>query len=324
MQSFYFVAYMAAIGILLFVVSAIFGSPIKNKLFLKCCHSERAYLDRTIPDVRPSYKQILIPPLCDNPTELVWGASFALVIYQMGIAHAICRENDNQTLLKKLRISGISGGSATAGYMMSTLYGIGDMKYWYFHHVRSISLESSTTWSMRNWATTIWNHGYEYYRICHILGMTEADWKCRYRIITANASGFALKILDTFPNAASFGDGIVSSSFIPFVISPYLGFIQQDASSGEKNVLIDGGFGFDFTTYDPPNDVVHFSLQHSQTVDRTTSKYGRVHYSILDNIDTLRDNWGIFKNPEYADQMFDKGYEFGIRNMDEIKKMLNL
>jgi hypothetical protein len=158
-------------GIIWFVGSAIIGSHIKHKLLLCFSHSERCYLDRTIPDVRPSYKQVDVPLLCDNPTELVWGASFALLIYQMGIAHAICSHNDNQTLLTKLRLSGVSGGSATAGYMMATLHGIGDMKYWYCHHVRNLPLETVATWSLRGWTTLIWNYGYEYYRICHLFGM---------------------------------------------------------------------------------------------------------------------------------------------------------
>jgi hypothetical protein len=33
---------------------------------------------------------------------------------------------------------------------------------------------------------------------------------------------------------------------------------------------------------------------------------------------------GIVTNPEYADEMFQHGYEFGIKNMDTITKLLML
>jgi hypothetical protein len=281
-------------------------------------------MKRTIPDIRPEHRVIEVPDLCDKPVELIWGASFALMIYQMGMAHAICMMNDHQTLLRKVRISGVSGGSATAGYMMATLHGVGDMEYWYSQHVRRVSEESAHSYSVRNWATTIWNLGYEYYRICHILGMKESDWARRYRVIATHVAGFTIKVLSVFPNAQSFADGIASSSFLPGFISPYLCFKQYDTTCESSNSLIDGGFGFNFIKYNPDNHIVHFSLRHYKSVYRKYNGYDRIHYSILDGINLLNDNIGIVTSPEYADEMFARGYEYGVKNMDTITKLLML
>ena len=212
------------VGVALFVGNIVWYSGIKRYVMNLVQHRERPYMKRTTPDIRPECRQVEIPDLCDNPVELIWGASFALLIYQMGIAHAICTMNDHQTLLRKLRISGVSGGSATAGYMMATLHGIGDMKYWYSQHVRHIPEESAASYSVRNWATTIWNLGYEYYRICHILGMKEGDWTRRYRVIATHVADFTVKVLNVFPNAQSFADGIASSSFFTRIYQPVLMF----------------------------------------------------------------------------------------------------
>lgn len=308
-------------GTILFVGIALCYSSVRRWFH----HKERIYLKRTIPDVRPEYRSISIPELSEQPTELIWGASFALLVYQMGIAHAICNENDHQLLLRKLIISGVSGGSATAGYMIATLHGIGDMDYWYRHHVMHIVAQSSTTYSIRNWATTIWNGGYEYYRICHVLGMNEIDWKRRYRIIATHIRDFTLRVLNTFPNAQSFADGIASSSFLPGIISSNICFQQCDTQNEDlSNSLIDGGFGFNFTQYNPDNHIVHFSLRHSKHVYRKSDIYERVHYSILEGIDLVNDNLGIISSCDYADAMFICGYNFGIRNMDTIRKALML
>ncbi len=306
---------------LLFVGIALCYSSVRRWFH----HKERAYLNRTIYDVRPEYRKISIPDLCEQPVELIWGASFSLLIYQMGIAHAICQENNHQLLLRKLIISGVSGGSATAGYMTATLHGIGDMNYWYKHHVRRIAEESSTTYSIRNWTTTIWNLGYEYYRICHILGMNECDWKRRYRVIATNIPDFTLRVLDTFPNAQSFADGIASSSFLPGIISSNICFQQYDTKNEDlSNLLIDGGFGFNFIQYNPTNHIIHFSLRHYKHIYRKYDTYDRVHYSILDGIDLINDNLEIVSSAEYADAMFTRGYHYGIRNMDTIRKTLML
>lgn len=310
-------------GTILFVSTIVYYS--RKNIFSRFHHKERNYMKRTIADIRPDYRDITIPNLCNDSVELIWGASFALLIYQMGIAHAICCMNDHKTLLRKLRISGVSGGSATAGYMIATLHGIGDMNYWYSQHVRRVSEESSTSYSIRNWTTTIWNLGYEYYRICHIMGMNEYDWKLRYSVIATHASNFTLQVLNTFPNAQSFADGIASSSFLPGIISQSVCFEQCDTRDDEiSHSLIDGGFGFNFIQYNPTNHVVHFSLRHSKNVYRKSNKYERIHYSILDGVDLLSDNIGILTNPKFADAMFKRGYEFGVSNMESIKKHLML
>ena len=75
--------------------------------------------------------------------ELIWGASGALLVYQMGIVRALCEQHSRVKLLHRLKLVGVSGGSATAGYMFASIHGIGDIGYWYKYHVRRVCESSS-------------------------------------------------------------------------------------------------------------------------------------------------------------------------------------
>ena len=284
-------------------------------------HQDRPSMSRDVVDVPPTVEKRTIPELDSNATELVWGPSMVLLVYQMGIAHAICEQNDCTTILERVRLTGVSGGCATAGYMLASLHGIGDMRYWYQYHGRRISEESSHNGSTRNICLTSWHLSYEYWRICNILGMTVDCWTARYRALATKPFSWSIQILNTFPNAQCFADALISSAFIPFILSPYLYFYNASKSCA----LIDGGFTFNFSKYNPANNIVHFSLAHGKTCNRPERDgYKRIHYSIVGDTRFFRDNFGILRDPLKSDHMFEQGYKFGCANMQEIRKLLNL
>lgn len=305
---------------------ALFISPIiVLQIYNRWNHTERIYMDRTITYEKPTYNYREIPKLIEHPIELIWGPSLYLIVYQMGIAHAICSKIDHRILLSKLLLSGVSGGSATATAMTATLHGVGDMQYWYYYHLRKMSIDSSyynCLWRSH----TAWNCVYEVAKICEILGMKPIDWETRYKAFTTDLTTWKLKILNKFPNAYSLADAVVASSFVPFILSPFLYLLTRDTESNQLVRYMDGGFTFSFKNYNPANSAVNFSLFHKTNKHTPTSIDGftRTHYSISSGINFITDNYKIITDVKLADELFNKGYEFGCKNLPEIKLLLQL
>lgn len=283
-----------------------------------------AFQSRKDDDLPIPTEEVDVPELDEDHTELIWGGSAALLIYQMGIAHAICAQHDRAFLLRRLRVAGLSGGSATAGYMIASLHGIGDMRYWYKQHARKAVMTSAYAGSIRGWSDIIWSLGYEYYRVCHALGLREAHWSTRYRVLTSSLFG-KIRVLSRFPNAQSFGDAICSSSIIPFISSPYMGFSSKDVSTDSATTHIDGGFSFSLRRYHPDYKCVHFSLYHNKEHTRTSkSNQPQMHFPITGDRRFLWDNLRCIFSADYADQMFEEGVKWGNENMTDIQRVLGL
>ena len=305
---------------------ALFASPIiLLQMYKRWNHSERIYMDRSITYKQVTYNHREIPKLIEHPTELIWGSSLYMCVYQMGVAHAICSKIKHQKLLSNILISGVSGGSVTALSMTATLHGVGDMQQWYEYYLRKMSIESSyynCLWRSQ----TAWHCVYESMSVCYIFGMKPIDWETRCKVFTTELTSWKLKILNTFPNAHSLADAVTASSFIPLIMSPFLYFLTRDSKTNELVRFLDGGFTFNFKNYNPSNDVVNFSFFHNKIKHLPSSSDGftRTHYSISNGGNYIMDNFKIISDVKLADELFKKGYEFGCINLPEIKSLLKL
>ena len=311
---------------------------MKNLLYnLKVSHSEYEHLDRnTVDKIIHQNKNIKEKVIVQNPeVELIWGGSGIMLVYQMGLAHYINKHfgyYNNEESLNYYKFSGMSGGAATAGFMMASVYGIGDMAYWYNSHVRKLVIQSSSGFLnfFGKWTNLIWLLAYDAYRICQVCGLNNEVWNSRFRIFVTKIEKNSIKTkrIKIFNNPQTFADAICSTTFIPFLFSEHMVYKSSDDDSN----IIDGSAGFIL------NDLENITKNNlTNTIYFTFD-----HYS-SDEIEIIRDNMTVINicpekcNPltfiwryqflpihslNKSDDLFKMGYEWGEKNHEILSKYL--
>jgi len=191
----------------------------------------------------------------DRAPTLHWGPCAYMLVYQMGIAASLLDMGESAMgVLRACRITGVSAGAATAGYMFASLRGIGTMDYWYYNHVRQVS---HPVRPFRELSHLIWMLSMSYHDICTSHGLSFSDGA--YGLYTADVWGKKV-YRDRFQSSHHFAEDLCAGGFIPFITAPGVAYAHRDGYQ------LDGAWDSDrpeADVYVPsvPNDLRHHKFK---------------------------------------------------------------
>ena len=152
-----------------------------------------------------------------------WGACGPMLVYQMGIAASLLDlGGDAAGYLRRCRLTGASGGAATAGYMFAALRGVGTMDYWYHQHVRGIAHPSRPLYHLSH---VIWSLAMAYHEICTARSLSFDDGG--YGLYTSGP-GRTARYRDRFPSSYHFAEDLAAGAFVPFITGMGVAYGHRD------------------------------------------------------------------------------------------------
>ena len=265
---------------------------------------------RTTIDSYPIIDKLLPIDTTHKKYRLHFTGTGLLLPYQLGFIKRFLENHDSENIRKYCHISGVSGGAASAGFMYATIYGVGNIEYWYKYNVRQISeiLENQSVpiLSLHNLSDLIWDLSYDTYRICNYAGFTSEYWNNAYSIYITNNHKQERAIIN---NSTSFADAMTSSSFIPLLFSGHL------YSYCNNNYTIDGGF---YSVAYPPDDKITINFDISYNSEKVVINPNG-NYTVYigqptwtpSNIATYQQYLACYSSR--ADELFHLGYNIDIK-----------
>jgi hypothetical protein len=287
-------------------------------------HYDRNRIE-SIPKINLNYPQY---SLCEKRFEISFNASGLLLTYQMGFAKALLELANKNKLRQQCYFSGVSGGAGTSAYLMASVFGIGDMDYWYGEHVRNICA-LGTRKILSHGSLYFWKLGEAYWKICTTAGLLPCVLNDNIQIFTSvlhKSGNIEMKVLNTFNNSASCGDAIGASAFIPLILNrACLMYCNND-------LCIDGFVSYSYekhiTQFKKPNTkIINFILLGNESDDNNMQ--------VIEIYDKKIKNTFLGKfigllsivthsKIELADKEYINGYQNGLKILPNILKKYDL
>ena len=253
--------------------------------------------------------------------ELLFGGCGSLFVYQMGVCHSWLKHTDRikyKTVLQKLKVGGVSGGSIVAAYFIAAVHTDHDMEYWYFTHIRPALVRAIKNQKFITFKDSIFHSGKELYNRFENNPNGNNVLKEYFHVgVTVWNDQDLLprsRILMNIGTDTRFAEALSGSCYIPF----YTG--KSFFSLLDKNFCLDGGLSVPIPRLNKTSKCMFvsiFGLEKFLT-DNTTSfldlnKYGN--YSIFD--------FHISNDILKYDFMYRQGLQDGKKSAEIFKKYIS-
>eukprot|EP01083_Nonionella_stella_P093812 263031_1 len=282
----------------------------------------------------------------DRRHRILCGTSGNLLVYQQGVMKAIFEHYGVDKFRNMCTFEGLSGGAAASGYSLASVYGCGDLDFWYAHN-STLPTKAAMNRALGIFLTrsnAIYAGGYHYYNfIMEWNNDVKPKWLCNNQLVIwltcANVfkSEFLCNVDHTgaIESADRMGSIIAGSCYIPFAcnIRPWFYY-----NIGAMKCM-DGGLAQllgDQTIFRAKNckgedcKVLYINcdrlckekLANGKKSKKTLSNGNVIHYLNICEWDDFNFKDRVPRCMTETDQLYQKGYNLAKQNMESINVIL--